>query len=133
MASGTPAPRFDLETYESPRAPTPYIDHFHAGSHSYFPAATPATSSSGAPMRKSSLRHAEPSLLKRATAAAAEPNADQHQSPPANPLSPQEAHPDLQLSGRIISASICIRYAIGFSDQSEWVRPRLHFPPPERY
>lgn len=131
MASGTPAPKFDLETYESPRAPTPYIDHFHAASHSYFAARSDKSSPESVPMSKPSLRHGEPNLLKQATAASAQhdPAAVQHPLSPAKSLSPQEAHPDLQLSGRIISASICIRYAIGFSDQSEWVCPRsFQFP-----
>ena len=113
MAAGTPTSKFDLATYESPRAPTPYIDRFK-DSESYF---SPKKSSTEHLMRQASLRRGEPDLLRQATTAAHD---ESH--PPPKILSPQEQHPELQLSGRMISASICIRYALGFSDQSEWVR-----------
>ena len=50
--------------------------------------------------------------------------------PPVAPETiPQQAHPGLHLTGRVISATFCIPYKLGFRANSEepWVRYSAHF------
>ena len=102
---------FSLEVYESPRAPTPYVDQSCFSSDPNTPDNTDNTDGHP-PKRASRELH---NLVRRASL-----NGAGNGAGPA--MNPQDAHPDLQLSGRIISACICIRYALGFTDGSDWVR-----------
>lgn len=43
------------------------------------------------------------------------------QSSDGQPFDPRAAHPDLHLSGNVISAAFCVPYKIGYTTTGEWV------------